>query len=1386
MTTKTQKFILGFMTLVILATSAYILLPENVKITVGNTYTTFQVYENNSWVTSGQEYSLLYNGTKNLIAESRSIKTTIDGNMTTIIRTSNFSGGAQVVDTYIFNGSTNDVEMYPISHNINVINGKGKILVYEVTKLGYSGGTVNDIKSPAVFLHKTKVSWDDGYYYSKLLKLTDKNEGKLTVKYKIDSDNYSKNVRLFDPILINKKASKSITVDTPDFFKGDFNSKYGAISIAEEGNKKIAEYSLTKVENSIIDAYAEGKAILYSKGKLFDDINFKNLEGLDENVKYKFYILKNISYVEQEVASYKQVCEDIESNSTNESLTKPTQNCYDAPDTYKNVTKYKNEWVEYNYEKLDAGNYTWKLEAQRPVNKKIDFIPSAFGKELNEWAWWNDSWIKKQQVNFTANMGNISYFNITYDTDMKSDFSDLRFTNSAENIELNYTIERYTASTNATIRVNNLGASSIWMYYGNPSASSKSNASATYLSAVSYFYLDEKSGTTTYDAIGTNNATSNATINIPGKIETAYNFTNGVATLSSMTGLSATQGSATFWVYPYAFATDNGFFDTYPSNGGAIRVYEGSSTALNWETGGSTVCSYTHGWSTNTWHYITLNWYSNKNTELFVDGVNRGNCSNSYAPALNSFKIGTTNGHSANARIDEFGIYNRPLTQAEISALYNSTTPTVIFGTEQNIEGISITLNSPTNSSKLNNSNVLFNVTISPTSVDLKNATLTLNGVNYTNTISGTSNITTTWTKTLSDGNYTWNVTACGNGTITGTTICNPSSTYTFSIDTTPPTFNISYPTPIVSYGYLNQTLQLNFSATDVNLDKVWYNYNGTNITVTGATSGVYNLSNITLTTKKNITFYANDTLGNFNSTTISWDYAIFENNRSYNTTTIEGKNETFIFNLTTLGALDYKYLNYDGVDYPLSVNGSLYYTTIPIPLVSSNSNKTFYFRGKYNGYDNITTYPSNISVSNWLVNWTGTKQYITINIRDEKNNSLLNSTILPTIKYYLDNYNLYQLFTNQITGTGTYNVYSNLNLNNINLDGKFYYSATGYYPRNRYIENVSYSNTSVTSYDYYLLNYNDGILARYIIYDNSGNPLSNVKIIAEKIVGSNNTLVEEEYTGTDGRASLFLDPTYSHLITISKSGCSAVQETRQITSSDESIKTLTCGTTTNATAEKTDVFKYLKVKFYPESFDKILTTNDTINVSFYANETNCNLTSQEFYIYYNNTLIFDETATAFSNCSNNITINNINLSSYGGSILLKGYVAVGGNFISFFKTINIYPITSGNAPQGVGLGDLIYNFFNKDPLASLGLSGNTKAFIGFLILFGVLGFLSMKGIDDKNLVLILMAIISLLGYLNLLNIDFIDGTNIYATFINKYAITAISIIGGIYILTRR
>jgi hypothetical protein len=97
-----------------------------------------------------------------------------------------------------------------------------------------------------------------------------------------------------------------------------------------------------------------------------------------------------------------------------------------------------------------------------------------------------DGWTRRKPITITNSHPSDYQLKvvITYDSDMKSDFSDLRFLENEAAGELNYWIENYTAD-NATVWVRRVQASgsdsTIYVYYGNPSASSESSWENTIL-----------------------------------------------------------------------------------------------------------------------------------------------------------------------------------------------------------------------------------------------------------------------------------------------------------------------------------------------------------------------------------------------------------------------------------------------------------------------------------------------------------------------------------------------------------------------------------------------------------------------------------------------------------------------------------------------------------------------------------------------------------------------------------------------------------------------------------------------------------------------------------------------------------------------------------------
>jgi len=105
--------------------------------------------------------------------------------------------------------------------------------------------------------------------------------------------------------------------------------------------------------------------------------------------------------------------------------------------------------------------------------------------------WYNPSWLKRKAVTIdnTLNPNELTGYqiqlNVPYDSDMIADFSDLRFTDSDGQTLISYWVESYVASVSAAVwvKVPAIPASStttIYMYYGNPSATSESNPDDTF------------------------------------------------------------------------------------------------------------------------------------------------------------------------------------------------------------------------------------------------------------------------------------------------------------------------------------------------------------------------------------------------------------------------------------------------------------------------------------------------------------------------------------------------------------------------------------------------------------------------------------------------------------------------------------------------------------------------------------------------------------------------------------------------------------------------------------------------------------------------------------------------------------------------------------------
>ena len=148
---------------------------------------------------SGREYNKLYDGTRIMYRQRSGINvsTTINGDEITITRTTPYIRGPVIIDTYKFRGNITDIELFPISHTIEVINGTGYFYRYEVKDLTYDGSTykLDGTETVAEFGKNMKVTWWEGYRLGWVYA-----SGSMYVKSeKITTDHVMFNVRLFDP-----------------------------------------------------------------------------------------------------------------------------------------------------------------------------------------------------------------------------------------------------------------------------------------------------------------------------------------------------------------------------------------------------------------------------------------------------------------------------------------------------------------------------------------------------------------------------------------------------------------------------------------------------------------------------------------------------------------------------------------------------------------------------------------------------------------------------------------------------------------------------------------------------------------------------------------------------------------------------------------------------------------------------------------------------------------------------------------------------------------------------------------------------------------------------------------------------------------------------------
>ena len=217
-------------------------------------------------------------------------------------------------------------------------------------------------------------------------------------------------------------------------------------------------------------------------------------------------------------------------------------------------------------------------------------------------------------------------------------------------------------------------------------------------------------------------------------------------------------------------------------------------------------------------------------------------------------------------------------------------------------------------------------------------------------------------------------------------------SDISIDVDTVAPTITINLPTTLLDYGVAGENETLNWTVSDSNLDSMWYNYNGTNVSVYGTSNETeFQLDG----TDRNLTIWANDSVANVNSLYRAWNYTIWVLGESHSDPIPEGSEQTFYINVTSGQASTTPSLVYDGTSYlgSCTQSGSNFYCSIDldIPPVSADTNVTFYWSFLMGDASVVNGTSTNTTVTNFAMDncTTNTVEIMNLLLKEEEGNTL-------------------------------------------------------------------------------------------------------------------------------------------------------------------------------------------------------------------------------------------------------------------------------------------------------------------------------------------------------------------------------------------------------------
>ncbi|MBR9705026.1 LamG domain-containing protein [Candidatus Pacearchaeota archaeon] len=497
----------------------------------------------------------------------------------------------------------------------------------------------------------------------------------------------------------------------------EYNSETKTVTISDGNLLEIAKITLNTPINNHVIRGKDRKVIEFTIESFedYDDV-FNNLEFYDiKNNMQKF----NRNFVYKYKDYYDVEVDDYEETCKERERDDGNGTYIEYYDCNKNKIGNHIEtrftWNDFNEKSLlPKGIITLGIFTDVLPNEKIEWIPTLFNIEISEWATWEES----------LDTGLVTYYKFNEETgNIAEDF-----------INDN---DLFSTSTNWTTGIlDDNGLSFVPQNLTNKAINET-------------FFRGEQ---------------SDFTVSYWFKLDDWYNLTSG-----SHAGL---------WSGP-SYNLDDRADNFIDSGTGRMRFsYEGDGV------GHTNLDGKTTQWNKNVWYHVVIRWsVTDNNVSMFVNNIteNSASVNEGYqgTPANHNFTIGNAwLITSLNGTIDEFGIWNRSLSNQEISNLYNSGVG--ITPSEDNLPP-NVIINTPTNDTSPSSS-IDFNVTaLDDTAMDSCWVTID----------SGVSNLTLTNTTNVDD--YTGTNSSVPDGGYQAQFYCNDGSnnvnnteTQDFTINTPP------------------------------------------------------------------------------------------------------------------------------------------------------------------------------------------------------------------------------------------------------------------------------------------------------------------------------------------------------------------------------------------------------------------------------------------------------------------------------------------------------------------------------------------------------------------------------------------------------------------------